>query len=90
MHEIKKKRLKPDEKNEVFYHVFKAFQALSTFSNVCQINIAAKDGIPSCRVSSSGIQKKYTLASKWIKGYFCNGMMVSVQNFGPFLINILF
>ena len=52
-----KKRLKPGEKNEDFYHVFKAFEVLSTFSNVCQINIAAKNGIPSCRVSSSEIQK---------------------------------
>ena len=48
---FKEKRLKSGEKNEDFYHVFKAFEVLSTFSNVCQINIAAKDGIPSCRVS---------------------------------------
>ena len=41
----------------MFSRLLKPFQL---FSNVCQINIAAKGGIPSCRVSSSGIQKKYS------------------------------
>ena len=66
-----KKKLKPGEKNEDFYHVFEAFEALSTFSNVCQINIAAENGPIGCGVSSLGIQNAIGFfAVKWLLNIF--------------------